>query len=278
MSASYYAVPRPARRERVAHQLRVLRVIAGIDFKLKYADSAMGYVWSIVKPLSYFGVLWLVFGRIFRLGVGFDRYPLYLLTGIVLYTFFVDATGLTFPSLVKGSTILRKLAFPPLVLPVSATMTAGITFCINLLAVIVFVIASHVSPGVRWLALVPLLLELYVFVLGLGLILSTLYVRFRDIAQIWELGTQLLVFASPIMYPIGILPTWALKIVYLNPLVQVMQDVRAVMIGAANPNETIASALGGAEARLIPVAIAVATLGAGFALFRRESPRFAERV
>ena len=132
MSATYYAAPQPAWRDRVAHQLRVLRVIAGIEFKLKYADSAMGYVWSIVKPLSYFGVLWLVFGRIFRLGVGFDRYPLYLLTGIVLYTFFVDATGLTFPSIVKGSTILRKLAFPPLVIPVSATLTAGITFCINL--------------------------------------------------------------------------------------------------------------------------------------------------
>jgi ABC-2 type transport system permease protein len=278
MSASSYAAPRAGRRDRVAHQLRVLRVIAGVEFKLKYADSAMGYVWSIVKPLSYFGVLWLVFGRIFRLGVGFDRYPLYLLTGIVLYTFFVDATGLTFPSIVKGSTILRKLAFPPLVIPVSATLTAGITFCINLVAVLVFVFASRVTPDLRWFALVPLLLELYVFVLGLGLILSTLYVRFRDIAQIWELGTQLLVFASPIMYPIGILPTWATKLAYLNPLVQVMQDVRAVMIGAANPNETISSALGGPEARLIPIAIAVATLCVGFVLFRRESPRFSERV
>jgi ABC-2 type transport system permease protein len=278
MTGATYVAPQADRRRAISHQLRVLRVIASVDFKLKYADSAMGYVWSILKPLSYFGVLWIVFGRVFKFGVGIDRFPLYLITGIVLYTFFVDSTGLTFPSLVKGSTILRKIAFPPLVIPLSATLTACMTFCINLLAVLVFIVGSELLPTVEWLAIVPLLLELIAFCLGLGLILATLYVRFRDIAQIWELGTQLLIFASPIMYPITILPSWAQKAAYMNPLVQVMQDIRAVMLGTRQANETAASALAGYGGRAIPIGIALATLLVGLLLFRRESPRFAERV
>src|SRR4051812_37412119 len=100
MTASYEAVPQPTFHDRVARQLRVLKVIAGVEFKLKYAGSAMGYLWSVIKPLSYFAVLWIVFGRLFRFG-GTENYALYLLIGIVLYTFSVDATGLAFPSLTK---------------------------------------------------------------------------------------------------------------------------------------------------------------------------------
>jgi ABC-2 type transport system permease protein len=277
MNSAYIALPRPDWRDRLAHQLRVLRVIAAIEFKLKYADSAMGYLWSIVKPLSYFSVLWLVFGRFFRISGGIENYALYLLIGIVLYTFFVDSTGLAFPSMVKGSTILRKLAFPAIVLPVSVTVTASITFCVNIAAVTIFIGASEVNPGWDSLAVLPLLGELYIFVLGLGLILATLYVRFRDIAQIWELATQLLVFASPVMYPIYILPDWAEKVAYLNPLVQVMQDIRAVVLGTSHDHETVTSVLGPAG-RLLPVAIAFLTLAVGFVIFRRESPRFPERV
>jgi ABC-2 type transport system permease protein len=276
--AEYHATPEPTRRDRLAHQLRALRVIAGVEFKLKYAGSAMGYVWSVIKPLSYFGVLWVVFGQLFKTGVGVDRFPLYLLIGIVLYTFFLDATGLAFPSLVKGSTILRRLKFPALVIPVSVTVTAAITLGVNLIAVVVFVAASHVTPTAEWFVLVPLLLELYAFVLGLGLILATLFVRLRDISQIWELVGQLLVFATPIMYPITILPEWAQKVAYLNPLVQVMQDVRAVMIGTQHPADTIAGVYGTSLALLLPIGITVALLVGGLLLFRRESPRFAERV
>jgi ABC-2 type transport system permease protein len=277
MSASYEAVPQPSRNERVARQVRILRVIAGVEFKLKYAGSAMGYLWSVIKPLSYFAVLWVVFGRIFKFEVGIDRYPLYLVIGIVLYTFFVDATGLAFPSLTKSSAILRKLPFPPLVIPVSVTLTAGITFAVNLLAVALFVVVSEVTPQWDWFALMPLLIELYAFVLGVSLILATLFVRFRDISQIWELVSQLLVFATPVMYPITILPEWALRIAYLNPLVQIMQDMRAIIIGTANDNETITSVLG-SGGRLAPVAITVALLAGGLSLFRHESPTLAERV
>src|SRR5437763_9577831 len=122
---------RDTRRDAVAHQARVLRVIGRIEFKLKYADSELGYLWSVAKPLALFSMLYIVFGRFFKLNAGLKHYPLYLLTGIVLWTFFIDATNLTLTSIVARGSLLRKLAFPRLVVPMSVTLTAGITFCVN---------------------------------------------------------------------------------------------------------------------------------------------------
>src|SRR6478609_2350321 len=129
------AARRRDRRRLLRHEWDVLRVIAGTDYKLKYAESALGYVWSIAKPLAMFAVLYTVFGRFFRLNVGFEHYPLYLLIGIVIWNFFVDATNLAMPSLVARASLLRKLAFPYLVIPFSVTLSVGITLLVNLLVV-----------------------------------------------------------------------------------------------------------------------------------------------
>ena len=133
------------------HQLRILRVIAGTEYKLKYAESALGYVWSVAKPLAMFAVLYTVFGRFFKLNVGFAHYPLYLLIGIVIWNFFVDATNLAMPSLVARASLLRKLAFPHLVIPLSVTLSAAITLLVNLLVVGVFVGANGIAPQPDWL-------------------------------------------------------------------------------------------------------------------------------
>jgi ABC-2 type transport system permease protein len=276
MSSASYSAPRPPWREQLAYNGRVLRVIAATEFKLKYADSVLGYVWSLAKPLSYFGVLWVVFGRFFKTGV--ENFPLYLLLGIVLYTFLVDAVGLTLPSIVARGSILRRLSFPPLVIPLSVSLTAFITFCVNTLAVVVFIAVSGLVPQLDWLLIPLLLAELYVFVLGLGLIIATLFVRFRDVAQLWELTSQLLLFASPVVYPVSILPDWAQRIALMNPFVQVMQDIRYVMLGPVGPGETIADVFGSPAWRLAPIAIAIAVFSFALLLFRREAPRFAELV
>src|ERR1051326_6836684 len=95
------ALPEPrARKMPLAHQLRILRVIAGSEYKLKYAESALGYVWSIAKPLAMFAVLYTVFGRFFKLNTGFEHYPVYLLIGMVIWNFFFDATTLSMTSFV----------------------------------------------------------------------------------------------------------------------------------------------------------------------------------
>lgn len=266
-----------SRRETLAHQLRVLRVIARIEFKLKYADSALGYVWSVAKPLALFSMLYIVFGRFFKLNAGLKHYPLYLLCGIVLWTFFIDATSLTLNSIVARGSLLRKLSFPRLIVPMSATLTAAITLAVNLLVIAAFVAANRLTPHLSWLLVIPLLLELYAFTLGVGLFLAAAFVRFRDVSQVWELGVQLLFYASPIIIPVNFLPPWFQPIDFLNPFVQIMQDVRRALIYDM-PVTTASNVLGGPLGHLVPIALALLVLAAGIVFFRREAPWFAERV
>lgn len=281
------ATPTPAQSgahgrlsRRLRHNLRILHVIAAMDFKLKYAGSALGYVWSIIKPLALFTMLYLVFGRVFNLGEISKYYPLSLLIGIVLFTFFSEATSLGMTSIVERAGLLSKLSFPRLIIPTSRTVGVAITFGVNLTVIAAFIAWNQILPRWNWILLIPLLVELYVFTLGLTLVLAALFVRFRDIGQVWELFTQLLFYATPILYPVGYLPPEARTIVFLNPLTQVLQDVRALILyDDLAPNRiTAAEVLHGSAGRLLPIAVALGALVLGLVVFRRESPWFAERV
>src|SRR5215204_411498 len=265
---------RAARSSRLRHNLRILHVLAAMDFKLKYSGSALGYVWSVIKPLSLFTVLYVVFAKIFRLGEISQYYPLALLIGIVLYTFFVDATNLAMTSIVSRETLIRKLSFPKLVIPTSMTLAAAITFGVNLAVVGVFIAWNQIPPRLSWFLLVPLLLEFYVFVLGVSLVLANLFVRFRDIGQIWELAAQLILYATPIIYPIGFLPEWARTIAFLNPLTQILQDFRAIVLYQdIAPNLiTAADVFHSPAGRLIPIAITLALFAVGLWMFRKQEP------
>ena len=265
---------------RVRGRMRILRVIAAAEFKLKYSGSVLGYAWSLIKPFTLFTMLYLVFGRVFKLGAISHYYAVSLLIGICLVTFFNDGTSLGMNSLVLRESLLRKLSFPRLIIPTSATLTAAITFSVNLIAIAAFIAWKHVVPRWDWFLVIPLLIELYMFILAIAIILSTLFVRFRDIGQIWELMTQLLFYASPIVYPVGYLPPWARKIAFLYPFTQVLQDIRSIVLypDLRSNRLTIDQAFGSPYARLIPIGIVVLLALAGLALFRREEPYFAERV
>jgi ABC-2 type transport system permease protein len=263
-----------------AYNLRVLRVIAASEFKLKYADSALGYVWSLLKPLGIFSVLYVVFGRFFRLNIGFEHYPLYLLIGIVLWYFFVDSTSLAMWSVVARGQLLRKLAFPRILVPLSVALTALLTFGVNMVAIGAFVAWNGIVPRVEWLLILPLLLELLVFTLAVSILLATLFVRFRDIGQLWELCTQILFFASPIFYPVGFLPPWAQPVAMVNPFVHAMQEIRVILLRPHEAAEmlTAADVYGTSLGHLIPIGFAALLFGVALLFFRREAPRFAERV
>jgi ABC-2 type transport system permease protein len=262
------------------HQSRALRVIAGSEFRLKYAGSALGYVWSVLKPLASFTIIYLVFSHVFRLGSVSTYYPLSLLIGIVLFNFFADATTMGMTSLVARESLLRKMSFPRLIVPTSATLTAAMTLGVNMIPVLIFLLFSGIVPHPSWLLVIPLLFELYLFVLGIALILSALFVRLRDIGQVWELMLQLFLYGSPIIYPIAYLPPWLQKLAFVNPLTQVLQDIRAsVLYPDLAPNKiTAAAAFGSPIGRLIPISVAVGTLLVGLVIFRREEPWIAERI
>jgi ABC-2 type transport system permease protein len=271
---------RPARpTSGVAYYMRVLRVVGVIEFKAKYAGAVLGYLWSLAKPLAYFGVLWLVFAHLLRTANQTHDFTLFLLIGILLFTFFADTVEVMMPSIVEGGSILRRLSFPPILVPLSASVGVCVTFLVNVSVIVLFIGFNRVAPRPAWFLVLPLLVELYVFCLGVGLLLAALYVRFRDVGQIWELGVQLLFFASAIFYPIGILPAWAQKVAFINPFVQVMQDVRHAILGASGTNDiTAATVYSGAGGRTVPIVVAVLIFVGALAFFRREARFFAERV
>lgn len=270
------AARRPA-LARLRSQARVVYVIASAEFKLKYAGAALGYVWSLAKPLGLFGMLYLVFGHLFRLGGGTAHFPLYLLLGIVLWTYFSDATSIAMRSIVDRATLVSKLSFPRIVIPLSVTLSAAITLAVNLVAIAVLVAVNRIVPGPRWLLLVPLLLELCLVALGVGLSLSALYVRFRDMAPVWELVLQLLFFASPIIYPVTLLPHWFASIAFLNPFVQIVQDARSIVV-PSQASITAAAVYGSPAGELLPLGVALVLLVGGYRFFRKEEPYFAERT
>jgi ABC-2 type transport system permease protein len=274
--------PFPLERRRTtgfAYYLRVLRVIGGIDFKSRYTDAVLGYVWSLAKPLAYFGVLYLVFAYLLDTQNQSEDFTVWLLIGVVLFVFFADGVSIMLPSIVERGSVLRRLSFPPVLVPLAASVGTCITFLLNLSVVIVFMVIQDVEPRREWVLIGPLLLELYLFTIGLGLLLSALFVRFRDVSQFWELVAQLLFITCGIFYPIGILPEWAQKVAFLNPIVQVMQDLRNVVLGGSSGLYDLTAAdvyptLG----RLVPITVLVLVLVFAFVIFRRESRYFAERV
>jgi ABC-2 type transport system permease protein len=259
--------------------LRILGVTAAADFKLKYSGSLLGYLWSVMKPLLLFTMLYFVFGHIFKLNRVSPYYPQSLLLGIVCFFFFADATTLSMYSLVVKESLLRKLIFPRIVIPTSAVLTTTFTFLVNLVVVAAFVAWAGIPPRLSWLWLIPLLVELIAFVLGISLILSTLFVRLRDMSQIWELAVQLFFYASVIMYPLGYLPPWAQRVVFINPFVQIIQDARSLVLYPDLPgNKITVEHAFGTYGRLLPLGVVALLLLVGLALFRREEPWIAERV
>jgi ABC-2 type transport system permease protein len=277
MDAAFAATPSDRDRlQRALYIARVVRTIARVEWKLKYADSLLGYVWSIAKPLGLFGMLYIVFGRFFKLN-GIEHYPIYLLLGIVVWSYYADASMLGMFSLVSRGTLLTKLSFPRIVIPISVTVTAATTFLVNLVAVAVFVGASRVTPRPQWLLTLPWLLELYLFTLGVSLILSTLFVRLRDLSQMWELFLQLMFYATPIIYPASFLPPWWRPVAFLSPLVQALSHIRNEIIPGVHVT-TPTDVYGSPWGELLPLSVAAILLVLGFWLFRRESPWFAERV
>jgi ABC-2 type transport system permease protein len=276
-SAVYRAPYAGPRRERLAHTLRIMHVMAAVEFKLKWSGSHLGYFWTIAKPLALFSVMYEVFSHIVKLG-GFPHFGVYLLVGIIFWTFFMDATMTAMPSIVVRGSLIRKLSFPRLTIPLAVTLTAVFSFAVNLIVIVVFIAGTRLTPRIEWLAVLPLLLELYVFSVAVALILATLFVQFRDVGQVWELGSQILFYGAAVMYPIQFLPKWGQGAALIFPFAQIMQDARTVLIHPAANYPTFTPYYFGSDGRIIPIALTFVLAVASLWLFRREAPRFAERV
>jgi ABC-2 type transport system permease protein len=258
---------------------RLTWIISKKDYKLTYFGSVLGYIWSLMQPLLFFGVLYVVFAVVVKFNKGVPDFPVLLLMNIVLFGFFQGATGASVASVVIRENLVRKMSFPRLVIPVSTVVTASINLLFNLGVVIVFMLFYGVHPRLTWLGLILVVAALFVFTTGLAMLLSSLYVRYRDIAPIWGVISQALYFASPVFILIeNILPHGRVvtRLYLFNPLATLLQQARHWMIGGPIGGASPATLMGGRIWLLAPAGIALGLFAIGLWIFRHEAPRIAE--
>jgi len=232
-----------------------------------------------MRPLLLFGVLYVIFTQVVRIGGDVELYPVALLLGIVCFTMFSEATGGAVTSLVDRESLIRKVEFPRLAVPLATVLTALFNVGLNLVAVIVFLLLAGGEIRLSWLELPLLVGALALFVGGLGMLLSALFVRYRDIKPIWEVTLQLLFYGSPIFYPIEVVierSELAAKLLLLNPFAAILQQARHALIAPSHPS--VAQVMGNPLLALAPTLIGVAVVALGYRVFKRRAPFIAEEL
>jgi ABC-2 type transport system permease protein len=259
----------------------LLWLMSVTEFKRVYFGTVLGYLWSLIRPLLLFGVLLFVFTKVFRVGSDkVENYAVMLLLGIVLFTFFQEATSNSVTSVVAQEGVVRKTQFPRLVIPLSTILTALMNLSLNLIIVLVFVLAFGVAPVWTWFLFPVAIAFLLVFTAGVGMALSVLYVRFRDVAIIWAVVAQVLLYLTPILYPINAFEEENQVYEHLlmfNPLSVIFTQIRIWVLHEPDA-PTVLHAAGGWLGLLPATIIFFGAIAFGAWIFKREAPRIAEAL
>jgi ABC-2 type transport system permease protein len=250
--------------------------LALTDWKLRFYGSVLGYVWQLARPFAFFGVIYVVFTQIVDLGDQIKNYGVYILFALVLFNFFAEVTNGCVRSLVTRENLLRKISFPRLAIPMSVTLAGLFNLGGTLVAVFIFAIGSGVYPDAGWLELIPLVALLALLSSGVGMLLSVLFVRYRDIEPIWEVTTQILFYASPVLYVSTLVDECCQAPYTANPLAAIMTQMRHAIVDSSAPD--VVAALGGSVRLLIPLGVIVGAFLIGLWAFNREAPRIAEHL
>lgn len=261
------------------YSLILLKELVKTDFKVRYQGSFLGYVWSLLKPLFMFLILYLIFGVILNAGAGIPHYPVYLLLGLLLWNYFAEVTNTGVTAIVGKGDLLRKLNFPKYVIVLAGSFSALINLAINFVVLAIFI--AFLGVDLHWSALLlPLpIIELFIFAIGVAFLLSALYVRFRDVSYIWELVMQAAFYATPIFYLITMVQEksqLAAQLMMLSPMTQIIQDSRYLLI--THETITFEQLFSTGWFRLIPIVLTILFAVGAAIYFRRQSPRFAEDI
>lgn len=245
------------------------------DFKVRYQGSALGYLWSLLRPIFMFAVLYVVFVYIFKLNKGIPHYPVYLFMGIVLWNFFQETTMIGMSSVVARGDLIRKISIPRYLVVMSSSASALINLSLNLLVVLAVALLNGLSVQLSWLWLIPLLLELFIFASTVAFFLAAVFVKFRDVAYIWEVFMQAAFYGTPILYSMALVPLQYQKWMLINPMAQIIQDARYVVVTNSTVTAWTTQRL---RYALLPLVIIALFAVISTIYFKKQSKYFAENI
>lgn len=233
------------------------------DFKLKYRRSTLGILWSVLNPLLMMCVLTLVFSTFFRFQI--ENYPLYVILGNVLFALMSESTTGAMYSILDSSSLIKKIRIEKLIFPLEKVLFQLVNFCISLIAVAIVMVFFHVAPKVSLVALPLLLLYVVLFSAGIGLALSALAVFFRDVCHLWGVVITAWTYATPLFYPLDILPEWAMPIMEYNPMFHYVTYFRDIVLNGVVP---------GVGENLLCLGMALVSMALGLLLFKKAEKKF----
>lgn len=233
------------------------------DFKLKYRRSALGVLWSVLNPLLMMIVLSVVFSTFFKFSI--ENYPLYVILGNVMFALMADSTSGAMNSIIDSSSLIKKIRIEKLIFPLEKVLFQLVNFCISLIAVAAVMIFFQVMPRVSLLALPLLLLYVVLFSAGVGMALSALSVFFRDVCHLWGVIITAWTYATPLFYPVEILPEWAMPLMQYNPMYHYVTYFRDLILNGTVP---------GLQENLLCLSMAVVAFAIGLLIFKKTEKKF----
>jgi ABC-2 type transport system permease protein len=256
------------------HFVHVTRALTTTEFKLRYFGSVLGYLWTLLRPLMLFGVLYVIFTHVVRFGGKVPHYPVVLLAAIVVFNYFSEATSGGLGSFVARENLLRKVYFPRAAVPISVSFTAAANLGLGVVVVLLFAVINGVTPSFEWILFLGSVLAVVALATATSLLLAVLFVRYRDVQPIWEVALQLLFWGTPIIYTVKSMSTTLRELVMLSPLAVAIQQGRHWLVPSST--ESAAQAIGGGVRLLVPLAIFVAVVALSWWAYRRAEGRLAE--
>ena len=245
------------------HNQFVLTTLVGKDFERKYRRSILGVAWSVLNPLLMMVVLTAVFSYMFRFSI--DHYPLYLILGQTMFAMMQNGTTEGMQSIINAAPMIKKIKIEKMIFPLEKVLFELVNFAISLVAVIAVALVLRVWPDINWLFLPLLLVYVTVFSMGLAMLLSALAVFFRDIIHLWGVVCLAWMYATPIFYPVDMLPAWMLAVEKFNPMYQYITYFRNIFMWHTTPSLKI---------NLVCLGMALLSFGIGFLAFRKSERRF----
>lgn len=241
----------------------LLRELVARDIKIKYRRSVLGVLWTLLNPLCMMIVLSIVFSNLFKFDI--ENFPLYLLSGQVIFNFFSDATTNSMTAIINNAALIKKVYVPKYLFVLSRVFSSFINLMASFTAMIAVMLATRTELHLTVvLSIIPLGLIVF-FSLGVGLILSAITVKFRDIMHLYSVFITVLMYLTPVIYPMAMLPPWVKRIVLMNPVTNILMMFRDVMFNNIIPSW---------ESILVGVVETVIVLIVGLKIFYSNQDQF----